>query len=559
MRWWLAATFMAIAVLTAALVAAVSARQADRAVRADSQDLAVGKTVTASFLVERAFARGTLADSLPLIAARRGLALFVFASDGRLLSPDTSNGVAWTTIVGRRRVLAEALAGHRAVQGSGGATLAALPLRRTETAAALVSFAPRPAAYGASISIFHHEVVRAALWAVVAAALAGLVAATLIARRLRRIGDAAAAIERGDFERPLASRFGDEVGELAVSIDRMRRRLRDAFQQLRVDRDRLRRLLEQLHEGVVAVDADLAVRFANARAHRLMRGAIADGAPLPLSWAGLELRDVAQALFRPDAAPSEARVAVEADQTVSVVGVPAGASDLALLVLTDITEAERRERAEREFVANASHELRTPVAAIAGAVEALAAGAKDSPADRDAFLALIGRQTDRLGRLTRALLLLARAQTGQQELELERVDLQALLADVVTATPGAALTVDCEAGVVALTHRDMTEQVVHNLVGNALTHSRGSIAVSAREDAGNVVIEIADSGGGIPAEVQRRMFDRFYSGGHGRRDGFGLGLAIARDAVRALGGSIEVDSTASGTVARVTLASGRRR
>jgi signal transduction histidine kinase len=456
-------------------------------------------------------------------------------------------------------VLQRALAGHRVVQSSSGATLAALPLRRTAAAAAVVSFVPRPAAYGASITIFHREVARAALWAVLIAALVGLLAATLIARRLRRIGDAASAIERGDFERPLASRFGDEVGELAQTFDRMRRRLGDAFEQLRAERDRLGRLLEQLHEGVVAVDADLAVRFANTEAHRLLgRGAIADGAPLPASWSGLELDEFAAALFRPDAALAEARVAVEADQTVAVVGVPAAASGLALLVLTDITESERRERAEREFVANASHELRTPVAAIAGAVEALESGAKDSPADRDAFLALISRQTDRLGRLTRALLLLARTQTGQQELEFERVPLRPLLADVVSATPEGDITLDCDGEVVALTHRDMTEQVVLNLLGNALTHSRGSVAVSARREAENVVIEIADNGAGIAPEVRRRMFDRFYSGGRGRRDGFGLGLAIARDAVRALGGTIDVDSSTSGTVARVTLAAASR-
>ena len=561
MRWWLAATFVFIAMLTAALVAAVSSRQADNAVRANSEDIAVGKTVTASFVVERAIAHGTLAESLPLIAARRGLALYVFAPDGRLLSPPVSNGVDWKTLRGRRAVLAEALAGHRAVQSSDGVTLAALPLRRTAVAKALVSYAPRTAAYGATIAIFRHEVARAALWGVLAAAAVGLLAATLIARRLRRIGQAAAAIERGDFGTPLASSFGDEVGSLALSIDRMRRRLRDAFEQVRADRDRLGRLLEQLHEGVVAVDTSLDVRFANARAHRLLGdGIIAEGQPLPETWANLSLVRFARALFRGDAQLSEARVTLEHDQTIAVVGVPAAASDLALLVVTDITELERRERAEREFVANASHELRTPVSAIAGAIDALEAGAKHTPEERDAFLALIRRQTDRLGRLTRSLLLLARAQTGQQELELEPVPLRPLLADVVaTATVDGSVTLDCEQDLVAFTHRDMTEQVVLNLVGNALAHTRGRVAVAAREELESVVIEIADSGSGIPPDVRRRMFDRFYSGSRGRRDGFGLGLAIAHDSVRALGGTIDIESSTSGTVARVTLASGRTR
>lgn len=561
MRWWLAAIFVLIAVLTAALVAAVSSRQADRAVRDNSADLAVGKTVTAGFVVERAIERGTLADSLPLVAARRGLALFVFDSRGRLISPESSNGIDWSTVRGRRAVLSQALAGHRAVESSSGSTLAGLPLRRTAVAAALVSYVPRPAAYGATIAIFRREVVRAALWAVLGAALAGFLAATLIARRLRRIGEAAAAIERGDFERTLHSSFGDEVGTLALSIERMRGRLRSAFEQLRADRDRLDRLLEQLHEGVVAVDRDLHVRFANRAARRFFStNAVRDGTALPERWWGLALHDFATALFRPDAELSEARVAAETDQTIAVVGVPAAASDLALLVLTDITEAERRERAEREFVANASHELRTPVSAIAGAIEALQAGAKDSPEDRDAFLSVIGRQAERLGRLTRALLLLARVQTGQQELELEPVELSPLLAEVAATTiADGKLTFDCPAGIAALAHRDMTEQVVANLVGNALAHSSGPVVVSARETADGVVIEVADEGHGIPPDVRRRMFDRFYTGARGRRDGFGLGLAIAREAVSALGGTIDIESSSSGTVARVSLVSARRR
>jgi signal transduction histidine kinase len=559
MRWWLAAIFVVIAVLTAVLVAAVSSRQADRAIRANSENIAVGKTVTAASAIRHAIGKGTLSDALPLIAARRGLALFVFDSNGRLITSTVSNGFEWTSLPGRRIVLAGALAGHRVVRSTEGTTLASLPLRQLKTASAVVAYAPRSAAYGAT-PIFRHEVARAALWAVLVAALAGLLAATLIARRLRRIGEAAAAIERGDFDVPLASRFNDEVGSLALSIDRMRRRLREAFEELRADRDRLGRLLEQLHEGVVAVDRHLDVRFANTAAHRLLgSGVVAEGQPLPESWSTLQLRDFAAALFRDDAELAEARTPGEPDQTVAVVGVPAGSSQLALLVLTDITEVERRERAEREFVANASHELRTPVSAIAGAVEALEAGAKDSPEERDAFLALIGRQADRLHRLTRSLLLLARAQTGQQELELERVELRPLLADVVaTAKADGAVSLDCDDGVVALTHRDMTEQVVLNLVGNALAHSGDGVAVVAREEQQNVVIEVADHGGGIPPAVRRRMFDRFYSGNGGRRDGFGLGLAIARDAVHALGGTIDIESSTSGTIARVTLASGRR-
>jgi signal transduction histidine kinase len=566
MRWWLAGIFVLIAVLTAALVATVSSRQADIAVRSNSEDIAVGKTVSAAFAVERAIESRTLANALPGIAGRRDLALFVFAANRRRLSAPRSRAVDWRAVPGGAAALSSALAGRRFVRTPrhGGATLVALPLRRTPTARALVAYAPRPAAYGKSLAIFRHEVLRAALWAVLVAAAAGLVAATLIARRLRRIGAAAAAIETGDFDVKLRAVFPDEVGALAEAIDRMRRRLGASFEHLRAERDRLGRLLEQLNEGVVAVDARLIVQFANASAQSVLGSTVRPGAPLPDIWAGLCLAELAHGLFRADAALAEARVEADDGRTFSIAGVPAGASELAVIVLADITEQERRERAEREFVANASHELRTPLSAIAGAVEALQAGAKEEPAERDAFIDLIGRQTARLGRLSRSLLIMARAQTQQEPVQLESLELRPLLEEIASAnTPSERVTlrVECPPSLAVLAQRDIAEQVVSNLLGNALKHTtQGTIVLSAYANGDTVAIEVADSGTGMPSHVRQRVFDRFYSGSPGARGGFGLGLAIARDGARALGGSIEIESDPGrGTTARVILAGGARR
>jgi two-component system sensor histidine kinase VicK len=565
MRWWLAAIFILIAVVTAALVATVSSRQADQAVRANSEDIAVGKTVSAAFAVEQAIARNELSARLPTISGSRDLAVFVFSGDGRLLTADTSNGIRWNVVPVGRAALESALSGRRFVEtADAGPTLVALPLRRTELAEAIVAYAPRPAAYSRSLAIFRREVIRAALWTALIAAAAGLLAATLIARRLGRIDAAAAAIERGDFDVQLRPRFRDEVGSLAVSIDRMRRRLRTSFERLRAERDRLERLLEQLHEGVVAVDEELVVQFANTSARRLFGGAALEpGAVLPERWAGVPLRRLARGLFREDAAPAEARADPGDERTIAVVGVPAGVSELAVIVLSDVTAQERRERAEREFVANASHELRTPVSAIASAVEALEAGAQESRDDREAFIRLIGRQADRLARLTRSLLLLARAQTRQEPIRLEPVKLKPLLEEIAAATePTGArgIEVACADELVALAQRDLAEQVVANLVGNAVKHGRdGEIVLSARATGESVVIEVVDHGPGIGLGAEQRVFDRFYSDQVGQRGGFGLGLAIARDAVRALGGSIEIESEPGhGTTARVILAAGRK-
>jgi signal transduction histidine kinase len=227
-------------------------------------------------------------------------------------------------------------------------------------------------------------------------------------------------------------------------------------------------------------------------------------------------------------------------------------------VLTDVTEQERRERAEREFVANAAHELRTPLTTITGAVEMLDAGAKDVPEERDRFLDHIRAEALRLGRLTRALLVLARAQTREEAPRLSVVELRPLLEEVLGGLQppaGVELELDCPPGLVALTERDLAGQVVSNLAANAIKHTAsGSVRVAARALGRSVRLEVRDTGQGMPSAVRERVFDRFYRAGGRDEDGFGLGLAIVREAVRALGGVVDVETApGAGTTVRVTL------
>ncbi len=562
MRWWLAGVFALIAILTAVLIAGVASRQADRDLRANAESIAVGGTVSAGFAVEQAIKSGELSQQLVPIGGQHGLALFVFSSDRTLIAQSGLRNIQWQDVPLGNVALTSALHGRRFVQGFGGGrtTVVGLPLNRTSVAAALVAYAPRGPAYTAANTIFRTDVLRASIWAVVIATVTGLVAAALIARRLRRITRAAQAIEQGDFELELKPGFRDEIGELTGTIDQMRRRLGDSFEQITSERDRLELLLEQLQEGVLAVDRELRVQFANTHARALLSGVTLDaGSPLPATFAELPLRRLAEGLFVPGAPVAEARSRREDGATISLVAVPATVSGLVVLVFADITGRERRRQAEREFVDNASHELRTPVTAIVGAVEALEAGARDDPASRDRFIAVIGRQANRLTRLTNALLTLARAQTQQEPVQLEAVAVQALLGEVAAACPeveGVDVRVDCPSGLVAVGRHDILEQVISNLVENALKHTdRGEIVLSARHVDANVVIEVTDTGSGVPVAAQGRVFDRFYSIDQSRQDGFGLGLAIARDSTEAIGGALTIESEPGrGTTARVVLA-----
>ena len=174
---------------------------------------------------------------------------------------------------------------------------------------------------------------------------------------------------------------------------------------------------------------------------------VAEGDPLPDPWDSFSLRGFAAGLFDSDASLAQAHVHSDSEHALALVGIPAQPEgDTVLIVLDDLTEQERRELAEREFVTNAAHELRTPLTTIIGAVEVLQGGAKDDPIERDRFLAHIEREAERLARLARALLTLARAHAGQERPRVEAVSLYALLQEVaeeIRPIDGVAVEIDC--------------------------------------------------------------------------------------------------------------------
>jgi signal transduction histidine kinase len=562
MRWWLTLAFALIAAVTAVAVAEVFSRESESAFRSRAAELAIGTSVRAAADVTAALQEGNVKSALDRIAAERGLSLYVFTSSGDLITSTRSGGIPLDAVPRREEAVETALDGFRftASIDDGGKTVVALRLPTIE--GALLAYAERPD-LAEGLVLARGTIVEAALWAVLVGALVGLLIASLITARTRRIAAAAATIEQGSFETPLRPRFHDELGALALTIDRMRVRLRESFAQLKSERNRLRRLLGRLQDGVVTVDRSLQVEFANSAARRLLGARLSEGDPLPDPWQSLSLERFASGLFEPDAVVAEARVSPQADRTYALVGIPAGRrSDSALLVLTDVSARERRERAEREFVTNAAHELRTPLAAVIGAVEMLEAGAKDEPEERDRFLGHIARESARLGRLAHALLMLASAQTRQEPPRLTPVSLGLLLEEIsggLLPSEGVEVAVECPAGLEALTERVLAGQVIANLAANAAKHTdSGRITLAAFPlDERSVAIEVRDTGRGMLPEEQERVFDRFYRGGSRDADGFGLGLAIVRDAVRALGGTVSIASEAGvGTTARVVFPAG---
>ena len=545
-RWWLGVAFLVVAATSTAIVVSQFSDRSENKFRSYGESIALRQA--------RAAARQNVTPAtLGRVASKQqGLTLHLFGPTG---APPTASTLE------REAVLGALGHGGNFVLGTtdGGRFVAAIPYHGQVLVA--VSRQPQTAE---AIDTVNGEALRAGVIAGVIGVIVGLLFAQLIALRLRRLNAATEAIARGNFETPLRPRFPDEFGLLAHSFDRMRRQLRRSFRRLEAERDRLRLLLERLQEGGLTIDQDLVVHFANTEARRILGGRLREGDELPEPWQGFGLREFAHGLFDERASVRQVHVTPDEQHAYGVVGIPSQPdTDWALLVVDDLTEQERRELAEREFVSNAAHELRTPLTTIIGAVEVLQAGAKEDPTERDRFLGHIERESGRLARLARAMLTLARAHSGQEPPRIEAVELAPLLREVAAGLrPHAGVSVDVEVadGLAVEANRDLLEQALRNLGENAAKHTaRGSVALRAYGKGNTVTVEVEDSGPGISPEVQRHVFDRFY---RGERDphGFGLGLAIVRESVRTLGARIELDSSpGEGTVFRILLAPARVR
>jgi signal transduction histidine kinase len=519
-RWWLGAAFAVVAATSTAIVVSQFSTRSENVFRGHAEDL-------------------VLADAR-LAAARA--------------TPSNLSRLARQLNV-KLRIAAAPTDGEHVTGTDDGRTFVATVPYRGES---LVATSNRPDVAEA-IGTVNGEALRAGVIAGVVGVVVGLLLAQLIALRLRRLSLAAEALAHGDFETPLRFRFRDEFGALTYNFERMRRQLRRSFRHIEGERDRLRMLLERLHEGVVTVDEQLAVHFANNEARRLLGVRLAAGDQLPEPWEGFSLREFVGHLFEPGASLAQAHVRPDEERALGLVGIPAQPEgDTVLIVLDDLTEQERRELAEREFVSNAAHELRTPLTTIIGAIEVLQAGAKESPGERDRFLVHIEREAARLARLTHALLALARAHAGQERVRLEPTVLEPILrevADDLRPRDGVVVEVECTPALAANVNRDLLEQALRNLGENAAKHTpQGRVVLRAYAAGSAVRVEVEDSGIGMSSETQRHVFDRFYRGADRDPEGFGLGLAIVRQAIRSLDGRIELDSApGEGTRVRIVL------
>jgi signal transduction histidine kinase len=373
--------------------------------------------------------------------------------------------------------------------------------------------------------------------AVLTGILAGFLIAVAISHRVVRLARAAGEMAEGSFDAPLSVSGPDEIGDLARALDSMRASLKESFGVLTADRNKLAAIFDGLTDAVMVVDFDGPVRFSNSAAARLL-----DAAGKPPQVVRSQVHRASELGF---SAHPALRIG---DRAYAMTSRSLPDERAVLAVLRDRTDELRRELAEADFVSNAAHELRNPLAGISGAIEVLQGGAKEEPRDRDHFLARLADDADRMSRLTQSLLTLARVES-RGEAESEVVDVPAAVRDVVAAVEAprhVALEVEVEPDLCATGDPTLLRQVMIGLLTNAFknTPPPGAVTVRGRHDGeGEIVLEVIDTGTGIPAAELDRVFERFYRRSESRKqEGFGLGLAIARRMVDVMGGQIGADS-----------------
>jgi signal transduction histidine kinase len=307
--------------------------------------------------------------------------------------------------------------------------------------------------------------------------------------------------------------------------------------RLTADRNKLQAIFDGLTDAVIVVDRDGGVRFSNSAAANLLD---ADGTP-PEAMLG-HLRRASEVGF---AAHPALRIG---DNAYSMTARSLPDERAVLVVARDRTEEMRRELAEADFISNAAHELRNPLAGISGSIEVLREHVKDDPEARDHFLSRLAEDAERMNRLTRSLLTLARVESvGAGETEV--VDVSVAVRDVVEAVQAPRhvdLHVQVEPDLAAQGDPTLLRQVMVGLLSNAYknTPPPGAVTVRGRREGDTeVVLEVIDTGTGIPEEEIERVFERFYRRSQSRnQEGFGLGLAIARRMVDVMGGQIGASS-----------------
>ena len=394
------------------------------------------------------------------------------------------------------------------------------------------------------------------------AALISLVLSRRVTRPLEKMKEGAERFARGELEQGLEIPESLEFASLARALNEMAQRLADRIRTVIQQRNEQEAVLSSMVEGVLAVDRDERIININRAAAEILDVDLkmTHDKPIQAVIRNSALQKfIAETMNSPVPLERDIRLGEKRDRTVKTQGSVLRGSDGkglgVVIVLHDVTRLMRLENVRREFVANVSHELKTPITSIKGFVETLADGAIDSPRDARRFLQIIERHTNRLNAIIDDLLSLSRIEqeSERQEIPLELGDVLTVLESAIrlceTKTVGKSpvFELDCRDDLCALMNPPLLEQAVVNLLDNAIKYSDPGkvIYVMAERLDDMIIVRVKDQGCGIDREHLPRLFERFYRADKARsreQGGTGLGLAIVKHIVQAHKGKVSVES-----------------
>ena len=405
----------------------------------------------------------------------------------------------------------------------------------------------------AAVGAVHQSVVLAVLLALAAAVVISYLAARRVTHPIEEITDRALEIARGRFEGKIVRSGDDELRDLADAMNRLAHDMSAHVRGLRDEGGRLRAVLDGMSEGVMVTDDEGRIALWNEAFGRLFPGIPPQGRRPIEVVRSAELQDAIRDAAH-DPAPVMREISIGGRGFIvhiARITRAVGPSERLVAVLHDVTEMRRGERMRRDFVANASHELRTPIATVRAAAETILA-IETLPDPPRRFADMIHRQSQRMGQLVDDMLKLSELESSYKPVP-KVVELAALIEQVLAAARARAakrtlaLEQKIDGNVAAMADPAAVEQILTNLVDNACkyTPDGGRIEVRARTRDGNVVVEVRDTGPGIPREHLPRLFERFYRVDSGRareHGGTGLGLAIVKHLAIANRGEVSVES-----------------
>ncbi len=437
----------------------------------------------------------------------------------------------------------------------------ALPVTEKGQVLGVLRIALPMVAAEAALVVIRKAILAAFLIAIALAIMAGVFLVRSILDPINKIIQGSRSISEGDFSHRIFLQSKDEVQELADMINRMAQNIEDKLKNIQTQNQRLRAVLDSMVEGVIVVDKEGVVLSINNSIEKIfgITGRDIEGKYFLESIRNNDIAElITLALKSGEVVSKELITVLPAQKTfqvnVSPVFDQGEKVSGCLAVVHDITQLKRLETVRSDFVANVSHELKTPLTSIKGFVETLLEGAIEDKENGPEFLKIIQAHTERLDNLINDLLSLSHLESREIQLTRESVNLHELVnriysgfrsqvkkkaIEAVNALP-AAMSIHADAGRI--------EQVLTNLIGNAIKFNKdkGSVKVSNEEIEGGTKIIVEDSGIGIPPKDIPRIFERFYRVDKARSrelGGTGLGLSIVKHIVELHGGVVGIEST----------------